>query len=154
MRLADQSLGTLRALLVSRSKPYHAALIGLVESAIWIIAVSKVIQNVADPILIAGYAAGFAAGTILGSYLENIIGVGSMVVKVFIPNESNNLANILRDNGYAVTVINGEGRDGAVQIYWCIVTRKKLNKVLKIINKNNPQAYITTETVNPISLNK
>jgi uncharacterized protein YebE (UPF0316 family) len=109
---------------------------------------------VSDPILIAGYAAGFAAGTILGSYLENIIGVGSMVVKVFIPNESNNLANILRDNGYAVTVINGEGRDGAVQIYWCIVTRKKLNKVLKIINKNNPQAYITTEAVNPISLNK
>jgi uncharacterized protein YebE (UPF0316 family) len=154
LRLADQSLGTLRALLVSRSKPYHAALIGLVESAIWIIAVSKVIQNVADPILIAGYAAGFAAGTILGSYLENIIGVGSMVVKVFIPNESNNLANILRDNGYAVTVINGEGRDGAVKIYWCIVTRKKLNKVLKIINKNNPQAYITTEAVNPISLNK
>ena len=47
---------------------------------------SKVIQNVADPILIAGYAAGFAAGTILGSYLENIIGVGSMVVKVFVPN--------------------------------------------------------------------
>ena len=154
MRLADQSLGTLRALLVSRSKPYHAAFIGLVESAIWIIAVSKVIQNVADPILIVGYAAGFAAGTILGSYLENIIGVGSMVVKVFIPNESNNLANILRDNGYAVTVINGEGRDGAVKIYWCIVTRKKLHKVLKIINKNNPQAYITTEAVNPISLNK
>ena len=115
---------------------------------------SKVIQNVADPILIAGYAAGFAAGTILGSYLENIIGVGSMVVKVFVPNESNNLANLLRDNGYAVTVINGEGRDGAVKIYWCIVTRKKLNKVLKIINKNNPKAYVTTETVNPISLNK
>ena len=126
----------------------------MIESAIWIIAVSKVIQNVADPILIGGYASGFAAGTILGSYLENIIGVGSMVVKVFIPNESNNLANILRDNGYAVTVINGEGRDGAVKIYWCIVARKKLNKVLKIINKNNPQAYITTEAVNPISISK
>ena len=122
----------------------------MIESAIWIIAVSKVIQNVADPILIGGYA----AGTILGSYLENIIGVGSMVVKVFIPNESNNLENILRDNGYAVTVINGEGRDGAVKIYWCIVARKKLNKVLKIINKNNPQAYITTEAVNPISISK
>ena len=104
----------------------------MIESAIWIIAVSKVIQNVADPILIGGYAAGFAAGTILGSYLENI----------------------LRDNGYAVTVINGEGRDGAVKIYWCIVVRKKLNKVLKIINKNNPQAYITTEAVNPISISK
>ena len=141
-------------MLVSRNKPYHAALIGLVESAIWIIAVSKVIQDVADPVLIAGYAAGFAAGTILGSYLEGVIGVGSMVIKVFAPIESNNLAGVLRDNGYAVTVINGEGRDGAVKIYWCIVSRKKLKKALKIINDNNPKAYITTESVNPISLKK
>ena len=141
-------------MLVSRNKPYHAALIGLVESAIWIIAVSKVIQNVADPVLIAGYAAGFAAGTILGSYLEGVIGVGSMVIKVFTSVESNDLADVLRDNGYAVTVINGEGRDGAVKIYWCIVKRKDLKKVMKIINKNNPKAYITTESVNPISLKK
>ena len=61
---------------------------------------------------------------------------------------------MLRDNGYAVTVINGEGRDGAVKIYWCIVKRKDLKKVMKIINKNNPKAYITTESVNPISLKK
>lgn len=104
--------------------------------------------------LIAGYASGFAAGTILGSYLESVIGVGSMVIKVFTPIESNNLADVLRDNGYGVTVINGEGRDGAVKIYWCIVSRKKLKKVLKIINETNPKAYITTELVNPISLKK
>ncbi|MGY8919019.1 MAG: DUF2179 domain-containing protein [Flavobacteriales bacterium] len=77
-----------------------------------------------------------------------------MVIKVFTPIESNNLADVLRENGYAVTVINGEGRDGAVKIYWCIVSRKKLKKVLKIINDNNPKAYITTELVNPISLKK
>jgi uncharacterized protein YebE (UPF0316 family) len=83
-----------------------------------------------------------------------VIGVGSMVIKVFTPVESNDLADVLRDNGYAVTVINGEGRDGAVKIYWCIVSRKKLKKVMKIINKNNPKAYITTEAINPISLKK
>ena len=64
-----------------------------------------------------------------------------MVVKVFIPNESNNLANILRDNGYAVTVINAEGRDGAVKIYWCIVTRKKLNKVLNEVGFLEARKY-------------
>jgi uncharacterized protein YebE (UPF0316 family) len=77
-----------------------------------------------------------------------------MVIKVFTAIESNNLADVLRENGYAVTVINGEGRDGAVKIYWCIVSRKKLKKALKIINDNNPKAYITTESVNPISLKK
>jgi len=42
LRLADQSLGTMRALLVSKNKPIYAALIGLVESAIWIVATLSV----------------------------------------------------------------------------------------------------------------
>ena len=34
--------------------------IGLVESAIWILAVSQVIKDIDDPVLIAAYAFGFA----------------------------------------------------------------------------------------------
>ena len=85
LRLADQSLGTMRALLVSKNKPIYAALIGLVESAIWIVAISQVIKDIDDPVLIGAYAAGFAAGTILGSYIERIVGVGNIVVRVFSP---------------------------------------------------------------------
>ena len=51
-------------------------------------------------------------------------------------------------------VINGEGKDGSVRIYWCIVPRRKLKYVLKIIKEINPDAYITTDSVNPISLKK
>ena len=71
LRLADQSLGTVRALLITKNKPYYAGLVGLVESVIWILAVSKVIGDINDNILIAGYALGFATGTILGSYIED-----------------------------------------------------------------------------------
>ena len=63
LRLADQSLGTMRSRLVSRDKPIYAALVGLIESAVWIIAVGKVINDIDEPILIAGYAIGFAAGS-------------------------------------------------------------------------------------------
>ena len=49
LRLADQSLGTMRNLLVNKSKPLPAALIGLVESAIWLLAVSEVIKDIYDP---------------------------------------------------------------------------------------------------------
>ena len=51
LRVADQSLGTMRARLVSRNKPIYGALIGLVESAIWIVAVSQVINDIDKPIL-------------------------------------------------------------------------------------------------------
>ena len=154
LRLADQSLGTMRTLLVSKNKPIYAALIGLVESAIWIVAISQVIKDIDDPVLIGAYAAGFAAGTILGTYIERIVGVGNIVVRVFTASNSPSVAETLRDNGHGVTVIDGEGKEGPVKIYLCVIPRRKLKSVLVMIEEINPNAYITTDMANPTSLNK
>ena len=154
LRLADQSLGTMRTLLVSKNKPIYAALIGLVESAIWIVAISQVIKDIDDPVLIGAYAAGFAAGTILGTYIERIVGVGNIVVRVFCPANSPSVAETLRENGHGVTVIDGEGKDGPVKIYLCVIPRRKLKSVLQMIEEINPNAYITTDMANPTSLKK
>ncbi|MDA8535559.1 DUF5698 domain-containing protein [Flavobacteriales bacterium] len=154
LRLADQSLGTMRTLLVSKNKPIYAALIGLVESAIWIVAISQVIKDIDDPVLIGAYAAGFAAGTILGSYIERIVGVGNIIVRVFCPANSPSVAETLRENGHGVTVIDGQGKDGAVKIYLCVIPRRKLKSVLNMIEEINPNAYITTDMANPTSLKK
>jgi uncharacterized protein YebE (UPF0316 family) len=154
LRLADQSLGTMRALLISKNRPIYAGIIGLVESAIWIVAVSQVIKDIDDSILIVGYALGFAAGTILGSYIENIMGFGDVVVRVFTSENSASVAEPLREKGFGVTVINGEGKDGIVKIYWCVTPRRKLRTVLGIIKKTNPNAFITTDSANPTALKK
>ena len=154
LRLADQSLGTMRALLVTKNKPIYAALIGLVESAIWIVAISQVIKDINDPILIGAYAAGFAAGTILGSYIEGLLGVGNIVIRVFTSFKSPSVAEPLREKGYGVTIINGEGKDGAVKIYLCIIPRRELKIVLKMIEEINPNAYITTDMSTPNSIRK
>tara|TARA_X000000368_G_C23042300_1_gene717539 strand:+ start:1262 stop:1759 length:498 start_codon:yes stop_codon:yes gene_type:complete len=153
LRLIDQALTTIRGLVVSK-KPFLGAFIGLVESAIWIIVVSKVINDIDEPVLIFGYALGFAAGTVLGSYIERFIGIGSTVVRVFAPSNSPSVAKALREQNFMVTVINGEGRDGPVTICWCIVPRRKVNKVLTVIKTVNPDAYVTTDFANPTSLRK
>jgi len=144
----------MRTLLVSKNKPIYAALIGLVESAIWIVAISQVIKDIDDPVLIGAYAAGFAAGTILGTYIERIVGVGNIVVRVFTPSNSPSVAETLRDNGHGVTVIDGEGKEGPVKIYLCVIPRRKLKSVLGMIEEINPNAYITTDMANPTSLKK
>ena len=153
LRLIDQALTTIRGLVVSK-KPFLGAFIGLVESAIWIIVVSKVINDIDEPVLIFGYALGFSAGTLLGSYIERFIGIGSTVVRVFSPSNSPSVAKALREQNFMVTVINGEGRDGPVTICWCIVPRRKVNKVLTVIKTVNPDAYVTTDFANPTSLRK
>ena len=84
LRLIEQALGTLRSLYVNKGKPKLGALLGFIESAIWVVAISQVIKDLNDPLLIIGYALGFAAGTISGSYIESTIAIGNVVVRVFI----------------------------------------------------------------------
>ena len=152
LKLADTSLGTIRALLVTRNKPMYAALVGLLESGIWIVAISQVIKDIHDPVLIAAYATGFSAGIIFGSYIERMVGVGNIIVRVFCPSNSSSVAEKLRENGHGVTVIDGQGKDGPVKVYLCIIKRRKLKSVLKMIEEINPNAYITTDMANPTSL--
>ena len=154
LRLADQSLGTMRSLLVAKNKPIYAALIGLVESAIWIVAISQVVKDIDDPVLIGSYAAGFAAGTILGSYIERLVGVGNIVVRVFCPANSPSVAERLRNEGYGVTIIDGQGKYGAVKIYLCVIPRRRLSSVLDMIKDINPDSFITTDMANPTYLKK
>ncbi len=154
LRICDQSLSTVRALLTAKSKPLYAGLVGLLESIVWIVAVSKVIQDIDDAWLIIGYAMGFSIGTILGSYIESWIGFGNVVVRVFASINDSNLAEPLRSQGFGVTVINGEGIKGSVRIYWCIVPKRKLKLVRQIIKETTPNAYVTTDLANPVSLKK
>ena len=154
LRLLDQTLGTLRILYVNKGKPLFGAILGFIESAIWIIAISQVIQDLNDPFLIFGYALGFAAGTIMGSYIENTIAIGDIVVRIFVPKDSDSekVAKELRTNGLGVTIINGEGMQGEVTIAWCVTPRKRLKEVMKIVSEITPDAYVTTEPTNPTKL--
>ena len=154
LKLADTSLGTMRTLLVSKNKPIYAALVGLLESGIWIVAITQVAKAWNDPVLMAAFAVGFAAGIIFGSYIERMVGVGNIIVRVFCPSNSPSVAERLRENGHGVTVIDGEGKDGPVKVYLCIIQRRKLKSVLKMIEEINPKAYITTDLANPTSLKK
>ena len=128
LRLLDQTLGTLRVLYVNK--------------------------DLNDPLLIFGYALGFAAGTIMGSYIENTIAIGDIVVRIFAPKDSDSMevARELREKGYGVTIINGEGMHGEVSIAWCVTPRKRVKEVLNIVSEINPDAYVTTEATNPTKL--
>ena len=116
--------------------------------------VSQVIKDIDDTALIIAYAVGFSAGIIFGSYIERMVGVGNIIVRVFSPSNSPSVAEKLRENGHGVTVIDGQGKDGPVKVYLCIIKRRKLKSVLKMIEEINPKAYITTDLANPTSLKK
>ena len=118
-------------LYVNKGKPTFGAALGFIESAIWVVAISQVIKDLDDPFLVVGYALGFASGTIVGSYIESSIAIGDVVIRIFSPKDDDSQLSSpmkLRSEGFGVTIISGEGRDGEVSIAWCVAPRKKQNK--------------------------
>lgn len=147
LRLLDVSLGTIRIVLLTRGNGWKAGLIGFVESLTWVFAVSQVLRNLDDPVRMLAFAAGFGAGTFLGVTIEGWLAMGNSIIRIVAPIESPQAAPILRERGYAVTVLNGEGLQGDVRLALVVVPRRQLRKILEIVYRVNPAAFVTYDHV-------
>ena len=80
-RLVNVSMATVRTLMGMRGQKRLAAAIGLFESLIFILAISRVLQDVGNIWNVLGYCGGFAAGTLVGLAIEERLALGYAVVK-------------------------------------------------------------------------
>ena len=146
-RVTDVSLGTLRIIFTSRGKRNLAPLLGFVEVFIWIVVIGQIVKNVNSLTAYLGYAAGFAAGTYLGMKIEEKLALGTLVIRIILAHGGDALANKLRESNYGVTIVNGEGATGPVQLLYTIIKRKDLGDVEKIIHGINSKAFFSVEEV-------
>lgn len=146
-RVVDVSLGTVRSLLVFRGYKYAAALIGFIETLIWVVAVSQVIKNLDTWYLAVSYAGGFAVGNIVGISLENKLAIGTELVRAVSKDASIELAGQLRSQGYEVIELAGEGDDAPVEVLLIVQKRRGVPKLLRSIDSVDPTAYCTISDV-------
>ena len=52
--------------------------------------------------------------------------------------------------GFAVTEVAGRGKDGMVTLLQVSVLRKNVDKVHKLVNEMDDDAFITAEDVRPV----
>lgn len=145
MRLADVSLGTLRIGMVVKGKRRWAGLLGFFESLIWVLAARQVLGDLDEPVTMVAYAAGYGAGTMFGATIERWLAMGNVLVRIVSSVTSPPAYPALRDAGFPVTVLNGEGRDGQVQISFTVIPRRRLAATLDLIRFESPGAFVTVE---------
>jgi uncharacterized protein YebE (UPF0316 family) len=145
MRVTDQTLGTLRIIFLVRGRRGIAGALGFLESLVWVLAARQVLTDLDEPIKILGFAAGFGAGTMLGGTIERWMALGNRLVRIVAPVDSPHAIDELREAGYGVTVLNGEGYEGAVRVAFSVVPRRQADQVLEIIAEKNPEAFVTIE---------
>ncbi len=147
LRLVDVSLGTMRIVLLTRGEGWKAGLVGFLECLTWVVAASQVLRNLDDPVRMIAFAAGFGAGTLLGVTIERWLAMGTSIVRIVAPVESPQSAVPLREAGFGVTVLNGEGLQGDVRLALTVVPRKRLREALRIVYRANPAAFVTIQQV-------
>ncbi|MDR9417286.1 MAG: DUF2179 domain-containing protein [Gracilimonas sp.] len=146
-RIADVSLGTLRITMVSRGYKLQSAVLGFFEVLIWVIVVAQLLTNLDHWISYVAYAAGFSAGTFIGLYIEDMMKVGTVLVRIITLNRSEELKEALKEAGVAVTSVDAKGGYNDVKVIFTVMKRKKLNKVFHIVKEIDPEAFFSTEDV-------
>jgi len=146
-RICDVSLDTLRMIMVSRGYRKYAPFIGFIQVLIWIITITRIMENLDNWLTYIGYAAGFGMGTYVGMRIEEKIAMGYELLRIITHSEVDDLVRVLRQKGYAVTSVVGEGRDGAVGIIYLILKRRVIHKVMALVKQYNPKAYYTLEDI-------
>jgi len=142
-RVGDVSIGTVRMILVISGRPWISATLGFFEVIIWVLAVGGVIAHLSNPIALVSYAGGFATGVILGMVIEERIALGYRIVRAISTDKSIQLSEQLRERGWYVTHVDGEGRNGPVDIAFLLIKRRELARVRKDITEIDARAYIS-----------
>jgi len=146
-RIVDVSLGTLRIIFVTKGMRRVAPLIGFFEVFIWLLAISRIMQNLDNWVCYVAYAAGFASGNLIGMLIEEKLAIGHEMIRVITRKDATNLIDELRETGHGVTWVNAKGVEGDVAVLYIIARRSMINGVLDLINKHNPRALYTVEAI-------
>lgn len=150
LRVADMTLDTLRVLVVMRGRKGIAWVLGFFQALIFVIAIGSVLKDLNNPLNILGYAAGFATGNVIGMLIEEKLAIGHVQLSIVSPRRGAAIAERLRAEGYAITEIPARGKDGMVTLLSCSVLRKNVDKVHRLVNEVDENAFITSEDVRPV----
>jgi uncharacterized protein YebE (UPF0316 family) len=147
-RIIETSLDTIRTVYISRGHSNLAANIGVVKIGIWLLSTGLVLSNLNDYWSIFAYVAGYGIGTLLGTEIEKIISIGSVIVRLITRDDPAELIERLSKQGYGLTRLEGTGSfSDSVNVILMIVPRSEQSVLVSILSKEYPDVLYTVEDV-------
>ncbi len=149
-KVFEVSLTTVRNVLIIRGEKGKGAIIAFFEALVWVIVISTVLSGdiLSDPIRLITYCSAFALGNYVGVIIENKLAIGMACIQAVIPcTHSDDVLQAMRKQGFGVTQIHAEGKNGAVMVLMIFLKRKSQNEAITLIKQICPSALITLNDV-------
>jgi uncharacterized protein YebE (UPF0316 family) len=145
LRIVDVSLSTVRILLAVRGRKIIVPIIGFFEVLIWVFAAGSAIRHLGSFWHVLGYSAGFSTGTMVGLWIEEKLAIGVATMQIITTHIGTGLGFALRQLGCGVTELDAQGRQGPVELVYTVVARRKIQDVLREVERWDPDAFVIIE---------
>lgn len=149
-KILEVTLSTLRNVLINRGERKIGSFISFFEVLVWLFITGTVLTGFQDDyVRVIVFAFAFALGNFLGSWIEGKLAFGLCSIQVIVPDDSISLDLLikLREADFAVTMIKGEGKDGARDLMVLHLLRKRIPKATEIIQSSLTNAVIIINDV-------
>ena len=152
-KLVEVSLATIRTVLNNRGEKLKGALIGFFEVMIWVIAVDQVLKGLSEnPLKLIIYCIAFSCGNFLGVTIEGKLAIGTACIQAVVRDDNKDLlTQALREKGFGVTTIKGEGRNGPVDLLMVYMKRKCVKEATELIYEFSPKTLVVVNDVRQLS---
>ena len=151
-RVTDVTAGTVRTISIVQGRMVAAFFLAILEVGLWLTVITTVLESImARPILGVFYACGFATGNIVGIWLERRLALGHLIIRIISCRFGSEIAQTIRENGFAVTVFSGEGLNGPVRELFIVCRRKDMKKILGLARAIEPDAFCITEPAGQVN---
>lgn len=145
VRIVDVTLGTLRTIITVKDKIFLASLIGFFEVLVWFLIAKEALDTAKNSILIGiFYALGFACGTYIGGRLSRRFIKGNLTVQVITSKATDEWLKTLRENGFAVSVVDIRQKDDDPDKYMFFmeINKNDFDRLHRLIKKFDKNAFI------------
>lgn len=150
-RICDVTLGTIRIMYVARGIKVLSAILGFFEVLIWLFAIGQIISNLTNVVNYIAFGTGYALGNYIGITIEEKLSVGVLMLRIITRDKTDTLVRALREAGFGITTVDGQGIYGPVDVIFTIINRTDLNGVVEIIKEHHPQAVYSVQDVKSVS---
>lgn len=144
VRIIDVTLGTLRTIITVKDKVFLASLIGFFEVLVWFFIAREALDTGSSVLVGIFYALGFATGTYIGGKISRRVIKGNFSVQVITNKASEIWLKDLRDNGFAVSVMDIRQKDNEDDkfMFFMEINSNDFDKLHSIIKRHDKRAFI------------
>lgn len=151
LRVLNMALDTVRVMMVLRNRRLLTWVLGFIQTIIYVVAFTFVIDSIDNILNLFAYSAGFATGNVVGMWAEERMAIGYINLRVISTALGHEVAEKLRGAGFAVTEIPARGKDGEVTLLNISLFRRQVGQAMDLIKSVDPNVFMTAEDMRPVS---